>query len=428
MKRNAQYHKNVIILGGGACGLLAGITAGRTGASVAILEHNARVGKKILATGNGRCNLTNLALDPAAYHCGNAEVLTQVLGRFSVEDTLNFFHEIGVLTTEKNGWVYPVSNQATTVLDALRFELNHLHNVTVITDYTAERIEKRDNGFIVHGAVTEKGTLPETYRGDTLIVAVGGLASPKSGSDGSAYPLIKSLGHRFRSQVPGLTGLRCAEDYFKSIAGVRAQGRVTLWVDDTSVAQEQGEIQFTNSGISGIPVFQICRTASYGVKEKAKVRVTLDLFPEKERDWLKDELTRRIQRFGSRTVEELLCGFLHKKLIFALCKLSGLQPSSSVLRADEASWNRFLDYMKALPATIIESQGFENAQVTAGGILLEDVRAKDLSSIEVEGLYFAGEVLDIDGPCGGYNLQWAWSSGYVTGKAAAERSLHDSRS
>lgn len=404
------------VIGGGAAGMMAAITAASQGAEVTILERGERLGKKILMTGNGKCNLGNLYMNEEMYYGGSPEFITKSLDKFSTEDTICFFHGLGLMLKNKNGYLYPASEQAAVVLDVLRNELRVL-GVTVITEYKVNKIEKREDGCIaVFGG--NDGNI--SYVFDRVILACGSKAAPKTGSDGSGFKLAKQLGHSIVPTVPALVQLKCGEDYLKAVAGVRAEGRLEVWQDGTCVATETGEIQFTEYGISGIPVFQISRVVNYILRNGQEPEVVINLMPDYGEEEFSQLVMRRMLLQTDRTVEEFFTGMLNKKLMSLFIKLAGLKHTLSIEEADEEAKMQVYELCRSWKLHVIGSNSYDNAQVCAGGVDLNEI-TEEMESRIVPGVYFAGEILDVDGKCGGYNLQWAWCSGYLAGRAAAER-------
>lgn len=396
--------KQVIIVGGGASGMAAGIQAAREGAAVTILEHTARPGKKLLSTGNGKCNLTNLNLSENAYRGADFRFIRQVLEAVNVEQTMDFFRGLGLALTDRNGYVYPNSGQASSVLDALRFELDHL-GVSVVCDCKAEKISR---DLTVATSLGKK-------KADAVILAAGSKAAPKTGSDGSGYELARGLGHHIIKPLPALVQLKCREGWYKQAAGVRTEGTVTLKIDGTVVCSDRGELQFTDYGISGIPVFQISRFAVRALSEGREAKALLDLFPAMEEASLKELLFKRVSALSYRPAEEFLNGMLNKKLTLILLKSAGIKGGNTG-QIKRAQIEKLSSLMKSLPTDIIGSKDFDQAQVCSGGVDTKEVNPKTMESRLVKGLFLAGEILDVDGICGGYNLQWAWSSGILAGK------------
>ena len=400
------------IVGGGAAGMMAAITAARNGERVTLLEGNDRLGKKILSTGNGKCNLGNEKLGVDAYYTGRPDMLEDFLGRFGTEDTVSFFRGIGLTIKSRNGYLYPACEQAAAVLDVLRYEVKAV-GVEVVTDFKAESVERgRRSGLLkVEGK-------DGVYSFDRVILACGGKAAPKTGSDGSGYRIARQLGHSLVPTVPALVQLRCREEYLKSVAGVRADARISVYFQGKCVAQERGELQLTDYGISGIPVFQLSRTVNYilaGGDKPAEVAVSIDFLPDYTEDEFRMLRAGRKRLRGQRTVEEFFTGMLHKKLMLLFLKLAGLKPTEAVSGADERKLARVYELGRDWRLHVTGSNSYDNAQVCAGGVPLDEV-TESLESRLVPGVYFAGEILDVDGKCGGYNLQWAWCSGAIAGK------------
>ncbi len=386
--------RRVLIVGAGASGLMAAVMAARAGAAVTLLEQNERPGKKVCATGGGRCNLTNLTMPPDAYRGTHPEFVRNVFRQFSVADTLNFFRETGLVVTEREGYVYPANMQAKCVPELLMMEASHLR----VKIKTREKVTK---------VCYEKGlwkVLTETWRyeGDSLILANGSKASAISGSDGSGYELVASLGHRIIKPLPALTGLRCKGGKFAAWAGVRVQGRVTLFVDEHVEATACGELQLTDYGVSGIPVFQVSRYGIRSLDAGKKVRLSLNFLPEYDKAGMEGLLEQRRAACPYKNERELLIGLFPEKLIRVLT--SGGQLAG-----------RITDYS----LEVKDGLTFDQAQVCSGGVDTAEIDDNTLESRLWPGLYFAGELMDIDGTCGGYNLQWAWSSGAAAGRHAA---------
>ena len=407
MSKKSTKLMDVIVIGAGASGMMAAITAARRGKSVAILERMNKPGKKILATGNGKCNFTNNNMDTSCFH-GNIQLIQSVLSRFSKEEALSFFHEIGIWPKEKNGYYYPNSGQAASVAEALKHELDRLQ-VPVYLEQEVLDLFPDKYGFQIK-------TVQTSYTCRNVIIASGLLAAPKLGSDGSMFSLIKELGHRFVPVLPALCGFYAKGMHFSKVAGVRCDANLTLKIDGNTAATEQGELQLADYGISGIPVFQISSPAVRALYEKKSVTVVIDFLPDISLETLNTEFAMRIGKCETdENADRLLCGLLNQKLIPVLLKYAGI-------RSDEPLKNISLEKLERLsagihdyPVTLEKVRDFEFAQVCTGGIRTEEINEKTLESRLLSGLYFAGEILDVDGICGGYNLQWAWSSGYVAG-------------
>lgn len=407
--------KRVGIIGAGASGMAAAIAAARAGAVVTVLESGDRPGKKILATGNGKCNLGNLDLECENYYSGDTDFLKERLREFGVQETIDFFDSIGLSVRAVNGYLYPFSEQASSVLDALRFEIKSL-GVHIICGQKIQRIVKRKSteDFLVTSE-------DKAYTFDAVILACGGMAAPKTGSDGSGYQLARQLGHTVSKVVPSLVQLKCREDWFKSVAGVRAKACISVVDKGKIVASEYGELQFNDYGISGIPVFQLSRIVNYWLTNRKEVEVQIDFFPEFEGDnFSRDMYDRRAKLLSSRTVEEYFTGLLNKKIMLLLIRMAGIKTSDNAITVDKSELKKVYEMCRALKVHVVGNKGFDNAQVCAGGVPLNEIK-RNMESKQMQGLYFAGEILDVDGKCGGYNLHWAWCSGIIAGRSAAKQ-------
>lgn len=384
---------SIAIIGGGAAGIFAAITAARKGSAVTIFEKNPRIGKKILSTGNGRCNFTNVNASKENY---NSDFVEKALDKLSAQDTMALFEDFGLLSMiEDEGRVYPASGQASAVLDVLRLELDRL-GVAVRTEFDVAELQRKNDGFFV---VCKTG---ERHFADKVIVSTGGMAAPKSGSDGSGYKLLKRLGHSVTEIKPSLVQIKTS----KSIQGVRTHGRVTMENGKTAV----GEIQFNNYGISGIPVFGLSKYAKKGEG------VVIDLLP----DLTNEQVWKLLEKRPVQSMETYMIGILNKglgQMLLKECGISPLSKMSSELTASEKE--NIAKMLKKWRFEITGVMPWDNAQVTSGGISLDEINPETMESEIVKNLYVIGELLDIDGDCGGFNLQWAWSSGFVAGREAA---------
>ena len=400
------------IIGAGASGMFAAITAARQGADVVLIEKKDRIGKKILATGNGKCNFTNTIMGEKDYHSRTENIFEKYIQRFDNEQVLSFFRQQGMLIKDRNGYCYPRSEQATTVLDILRCCLK-AKGIRIFTESCPISIQAKKKGFEV--VLDNKKKLCF----DKLILACGSLAGEKQKDDYNGYTYAKMLGHSIVPVVPALVQVRAKGKEFKSIAGVRCEAKIQLFAEKQKIAEEQGELQLTDYGISGIPVFQLSRYVAYGVYEKKSMYAIIDLLPEYHEEQWKTMVSAKWKNADKdSSVEEFFTGFLNKKLNMMFLKSAGLKPEG-FLR--EYSWEKIWKACSLMKQWKIELEGtnpYENAQVCAGGVSMDEVTAQ-LESKLVKGLFFAGELLDVDGRCGGYNLQWAWTSGYLAGKYAS---------
>ncbi len=400
-----------MVIGAGASGLMAAISAARQGASVTILERMEKPGKKLLMTGNGKCNLTNAHMDiPGAFRGGSPAFVDTILKQFSQEDTLQFFHDLGVLTKEKAGCIYPYTDQASTVQEALLLEAGK-RKVRIKCNEEVRLIQPLTEG----GFQIQTGTW--CYQADKVILAAGSQAASLSGFDDSGFRLSEKLGHRILKPLPALVPLKIAEPFSDRAAGVRARAGLTLLVDGQVQAKDRGELQWTAYGISGIVVFQISRFAVRALSDGKRVSVIVDLLPDNS----EEELLEMIQRIEP---EFLLNGLFAKRMQGALIK--ACFGKKRPLLDQTAMW-KLLKLAKNLKLTITGSRGFAYAQCCSGGVPVQEVKADTLESLKIPGLYLTGELLDIDGMCGGYNLQWAWSTGYVAGLHASMPAMQKGR-
>ena len=399
--------KQVIIVGGGASGMMAALTASAApDTQVTLLERQSRVGRKLLSTGNGRCNLTNLHAAPSHYHGEHPDFAAPALSAFGVVYTLSFFRSLGLVTAaEDDGKVYPYSNSANSVLDVLRFAME-AQGVQVVSGASAEKIKCKDRRFsLLAGG--------EVFAADCVIVACGGAAGSKLGGVMDGYQLLKSLGHHRTALYPALVQIKTDPQYPRSLKGVKAEAHIAVFSGDTLLAENQGEILFTEYGVSGPAVFEISRYASMGGDG---LTVELDLWPALSEADVRAWLAERQARLPQLEIAQLFTGALHNRLGQVVGRFASLPVGGTVgqlsprdLAAAARGCKHFL-----LPVT--GTCGFDSAQVTAGGMRTEEFDPQTMQSRLVPGLYACGEVLDIDGDCGGFNLQWAWSSGHLAGQ------------
>ena len=397
------------IIGGGASGMAAALAAAENpNTQVLLLERQARVGRKLQATGNGRCNLSNIHAAQGGYHGADAAFASPAIRSFDPEATLNWFQGLGLFTViEPSGKVYPYSDQANSVVDVLRLALEK-PNITLKTGFEVQKIRKTDRGFQISSE-------EETLNCDKLIIACGGLAGSKLGGSMSGYKLLAKLGHKSTRLRPALVQIRSSWASLPSLKGVRTNCHVRIFRDDALFAQSTGELQFTELGISGPVVFEISRDVCYG---PGKWTARLDFLPNVEEAVLQNELQRR--SMTNLPMEELLTGILHNRLGRVLSKTAGIKGKDYVNQISRRELDAVCRAVKELEVELTEPLGMDSAQVTAGGVITEQFDPNTMESKLVPGLYACGEVLDIDGDCGGYNLQWAWSSGRLAGLSAGK--------
>ena len=395
---------NVCVIGGGAAGMLAALTAAENGHRVLLLERQSRIGRKLLATGNGRCNLSNYHVSPAHYH-GGAGFCDFALSQFDVGETLRYFASLGLLTvSEASGRIYPMSNMAGSVLDVLRYALER-PEIDLQTGQTVTAVRKMPEGFSVK-------TETDTFSARCLILAAGGAAGSKVGGGMDGYRLAKSLGHRRTALYPSLVQLKTDPTYPRALKGVKAQCGISICRGSQVLARNSGEVLFTEYGVSGPAIFDLSRSVSAGGSD---LTCLLNFFPDWEEAEVLHWLCQRQAAMAAHEASTLLTGSCHTRLGQMICKSAGFtnQRAAGLTRDDLGRIARQATHF-ALPIT--GTCGFDQAQVTAGGLDTSEFDPRTLQSRLVPGLYACGELLDIDGDCGGYNLQWAWSSGRLAGK------------
>lgn len=398
----------IAVIGGGAAGLMAAIAAAKNGTHVTIYEKQNRVGKKILATGNGRCNYTNMNLNMGCYHSNNLKMAEEAMNFFDLNKTLKFFEDLGIYPyVDESGKVYPNSLQASSVLDVLRYEISRL-KVEEVTDFNVTALRKSKDKFSIIGN--------DTIIADRVILTTGGKASPQLGSDGKGYELAKSFGHEIIEPSPALIQLKLNGKYFKRITGIRFDGTAKAYVGDKLIREEDGEILFTEYGISGPPILQLSRKVIEELNKGKRPYLLIDMFPNNSKLQLYDILQDRFNRICYKTIEEGMIGFINKKLISVVLFEAGFDDLNKLCgHLNKKEIFKIIDILKEWKFEVTGHNSWQQAQSTAGGIKLTQVNPKTMESLKVKGLYFAGEILDVDGDCGGFNLQWAWSSGYTAG-------------
>ena len=392
------------IIGGGASGMAAALAAAENkDVQVILMERQARVGRKLQATGNGRCNLTNLHASEGGYHGDEASFSEFAIGKFDPEETRSWFRSMGLYTVaEDSGRVYPYSDQANSVVDVLRFALEK-ENIQVKLGFEVEKVKKTASGFRLESK-------EETIECDKLIVACGGLAGTKLGGSMSGYKLLRSLGHKCTKLRPTLVQLKSSWGGVSGLKGVRANCHGAIYHNGQLHSESTGELQFTEYGLSGPVIFEISRDVCQGSGEWV---CRLDFLPDLDEEILKQELLRR--RTTHLPTSELLTGILHNRLGRVITQSVGISGYVPVAQLEEPEIERVCRAVKSFDVALTEPMGMDSAQVTAGGILTKEFDETTMESRLVPGLYACGEVLDIDGDCGGYNLQWAWSSGRLAG-------------
>lgn len=410
-----MIHHNILIVGGGASGLMSAILLKDFGLDVAIVEGTDRVGKKILTTGNGRCNISNNNINYPflGYYSDTGNFFVEVLNKFSVEDTLNFFSFLGLPIVElEKGKLYPQSLQASSVVDIFRLALED-RKIPVYNSCKIKSIHKRKK-FILS---TDNTDFSE-FSCEKLILSCGGKSAEKTGSDGSGYKLAKELGHSIIKPLPAIVQLKLNYPSLKALSGTKFDALASILVDDIVIRSDLGEVLFTDYGISGPPILQLSHIASKSIENDKKVSVVVDLFPNKSEEDIENFIYGHFSMFSHRKVIDSLIGVLNKKLIPTFlkeAKINDLHKPVYDLTWSEKS--NIISLMKKWQFSCVGTNGFNNAQVTSGGINTSEVNSSTLESRIIDNLYFTGEILDVHGDCGGFNLQWAWSSAYAVATA-----------
>ena len=401
----------IAVIGGGASGMMAAITARKSGKEVVILERKDRILKKVLITGNGRCNMTNMNADISNYFGKNISSVENILNSFNPQDTMDFFNGLGIICNEENrGKVYPLSGQASSVVDALRFEAERL-GVRIETEFYVRKIEKEGFKFKIYSEERKK------IEAGRVVIAAGGQSYPELGSNGSGFELAKELGHSVTKLSPSIVQLKSEKHQVKGLQGIKTDVAVTAYGDNKKICTYDGELLFTDYGISGNVVFNI----SFVMPLYKNVEFEIDFMEKFDYNELYEILKERKKIMSHLTMENYFNGMINKKLGQFLSKVSGIEKLSKPVKdLNDSEIRKLCTVLKKYRIKILDTTGFKNAQVTAGGVSLDEVNSETLESKIVKGLYFSGEVLDVYGECGGFNLQWAWASGYIAGKNAAK--------
>ena len=392
--------------------MCAAIYAARNGAEVCIIEKNDCLGKKLSMTGNGRCNLTNLNMSEDCYNAAARSRMKDWLGTYGAEDVICFFKSLGVVVKSEDGYIYPVSGQAKTVVDALKNEIIRL-GIKVIFKEQLKSINSLENGSLE--IVTDKSR----YEADKCIIAVGSLSGVKSTmSTGDGYYICKKLGMNIKDTFPALVGFKCEEGELLPEKGVRCDVRISFVLGNEVLSSEQGELQITSDGISGIPVMQASRDVIRFVEEKKPVYAVIDFFPdydESDFDILKKDMLRLKD---DRSVTEFLLGFANQGVTDMILGRMKMSKTMKMKNISDSMAECILDSYRDLKLKISYSYGYQASQVTSGGVSIAEI-GSDFSFNKNRNIYVIGELLDVDGRCGGYNLQFAFTSGSIAGCASS---------
>ncbi len=412
---NIAYDLDLAVVGGGASGLAAAVAAGRAlsrNVKIAVFDAQPRCGKKLLATGNGRCNLTNRFAAPSSYNSDDAHAVNQIFSGVNVDDTLAFFDSLGlVCREEEEGRIYPSCGQASAVLDLLRLELSRL-NISEVCGCRVEKIRRDGAYYILNSPMG-------TIRARCIILACGGMAAPNLGGVDWGYNLMKSMGHTSTKLHPSLSPIPVNSPHLSSLKGIRALAKASICDGRGEIYSDTGEVQFGDKALSGIVMFQLSSAAAN--VRSGDLCVKLDMLPERSDDEIIALLTKRRTILPHLTLENYLTGVFNKRVGMCILKQSGMIPlSRSVSELTDSDIRRIARTIKSWQFPVNGSASWNNAQVTCGGVRLSEIDGMTMQSRLNKGLFAVGEMLNADGKCGGFNLQWAWSTGILAGRSAAE--------
>ena len=409
-----EIRTNIAIIGAGAAGLFAAATALKKGAKITLFERNATPGQKLNLTGNGKCNFSNIDLDPVHFY--PSEYVYPFLKHFDTNEINNIFASSGVLSyTDKNGGLYPASQKASTVTDAL-IQFITMNGGVLQCNSCVTGIEKTASDTFK--IFTDNCPYSELF--DSIILCCGGKASPKTGSDGFGYRLARSFGHTVTRTYPVLVQLRSDSNLCRTCAGVRVKANATAYINEEYINCESGELQITDYGLSGIMIFNLSRDLTRAVEEGDNCRILVDFLPSLSPAEIPSFTQKRLQNIPSDSVIHILEGVTNSKLADAVLKARNISPSLEITAANKNVIDSLLAELKVWSFRITSHNGYGNAQATRGGVSTSEL-TDELESRLVSGIYFAGEMINVDGDCGGYNLHWAWTSASIAAESAVTK-------
>lgn len=394
--------RDIVVIGGGPSGLTAAIIAARKGKKVSIIEKNNKCGKKLLITGNGKCNYFNENQKLSNYHSNNNELINKIITEENLNKVKSFFNSLGIVPKIKNGYYYPFTEMAITIQNALLYEIKK-NNIEIIYDLNVTEIIKKDC-FVINPN-------KENIKAKKIILSTGSKAAPKTGSDGSGYTLAKSLNHTIIEPKPALVGLKGNDPYFKKWSGIRTDAIISLYEDDKLIQKENGNLQLTDYGISGIVVFNLSSHISKNLKNHNE-EIHINFMP-----WLNESAYNYLKKQAklSYPIKETLERFLNYKLVDIIIKKSNIK-TDNFKKLSDNDFKNLVYNLTNFPIKITDTNSFEKAQVCSGGIPLTEININTFESKKKNNLYLTGEILDVDGNCGGYNLTFAWISGIIAGE------------
>lgn len=397
----------VIVIGAGASGIIAALKASER-YEVTLIEGNVKCAKKILLTGNGKCNYWNEIINTSKYQTDDIDSLSQIIDNMNQEEVLNYLENLGIYPKIKNGYYYPYSNQSSSIRQILTSELIK-KNIKIIYNFKVSNIDYKDNKFTIRSENNQ------TIEAEKVVLALGSKAASKTGSDGSGYTIASSLGHKVNTVTPALVPLVSNGKYLNDFQGVRCDAKVSLYIDNKLEKEEIGEIQLTNYGISGICIFNISGLASKSLKQRKNVKVQINFLPYIDTSFYSffDERNKKIP---NHTIEELLESIINYKLMFVILKKASIDKNEYWNNLSENKKQDLCNTIEKFEMEICDTKDFDKAQVCSGGVSLKEINYQNMESKIIPNLYIVGELLDVDGKCGGYNLAFAWISGYLAGK------------
>ena len=398
------------IIGAGPAGLMAAIAATQKGKNVILLEKNEFIGRKILATGNGRCNLTNKNINTGSYHGASAVFIKNILGKFNQIQTMDFFESLGVaLKEEDHGRIFPRSNQASTIVTALKHVIEE-SNITLKTNVTVKSVDKCSH-FLIK---TENG---QSFEAKKLILSTGGKAAFQFGSSGDGIFWASKLGHKIVPIFAALVPIETKETWVKEVQGIKIEVKVTTKVNNETIQESVGDCLFTNFGLSGPAVMAQAGKISPLLNSNS-IKIFIDLYPEISEQDLDQKIEQIFKNNSKKTLNNSLLGLFPAKLVPVILSLAGVDQNKNVSEISKTDRLKIVRCIKGMELTVKKVRPLKEAQVSRGGIDTTEIDQNSLESKLIEGLYFAGEIIDVDGDSGGFNLQWAWSSGFMAGQAS----------
>ena len=395
---------DIVIIGGGASGLVAAITASKNkNNNVTLIEKNQTLGKKILATGNGKCNYYNSDQNIKHYNSTNNDIIEKIITKENTKSVEEFFNKLGIIPKIKNGYYYPFSNQATTIKNALVNEVEK--NTKVLLETTVEEITKINNNFQIK---TNNGIITC----DKVIIATGSKASPKTGSTGDGYKFLKDFNHTIIDVLPALVQLKTKGNFLKDWSGIRTDVEVSLYINDKLIKMDQGELQLTNYGVSGICIFNLSRFVPIAINNNEKVQVKINFLP-----FTNDPKTLLKELSNNKSINDILEGILNNKLVSVILNKSSINKTKKYNELSTKEKEVLIENLTNFTLDVIGTNSYEECQVCSGGIPLTEINTTTMESKIIKNLHIVGELLDVDGDCGGYNLTFAWITGLLAGKS-----------